>query len=94
MDSKPVTTYVLTFKSTAQHDAERRAGLNRFLKAALRSYKLRLVSMESKIENKCLKCGRSFLYCYESDICPQCFAQSSPTTDPHNGQTIKRKQSG
>jgi hypothetical protein len=43
-----MTIYILTFKSTATHDAEKRAGLNRFLKAALRSYGLRLTGMETK----------------------------------------------
>jgi hypothetical protein len=43
-----MTIYVLTFKATASHDAEKRAGLNRFLKAALRSYGLRLIEIETK----------------------------------------------
>jgi hypothetical protein len=47
-----MTIYVLTFKATAQHDAERRAGLNRFLKAALRAYGLRLVRIETKEQEK------------------------------------------
>ena len=45
---RAVTIYALTFKSTAQHDADKRAGLNRFLKAALRSYGLRLIGMETR----------------------------------------------
>ena len=45
---EPVTTYVLTFKSRVVDDGERRANLNRFLKAALRSYGLRLVNMQTK----------------------------------------------
>ena len=38
--------YTLTFKSTAAHDAEKRAGLNRFLKTMLRTYSLRCVNIE------------------------------------------------
>jgi hypothetical protein len=45
---EPVTTYVLTFKSRVVDDSERRANLNRFLKMALRAYKLRLVKMETR----------------------------------------------
>lgn len=42
------TTYILTFKSSVPDEQDRRANLNRFLKMALRSYKLRLVKMETK----------------------------------------------
>ena len=46
-----MTIYVLTFKSTAGHDAEKRAGLNRFLKTMLRTYKLRCVGIEEREED-------------------------------------------
>jgi hypothetical protein len=43
-----MTIYVLTFKATAQHDADKRAGLNRFLKTMLRTYGLRCTNIEEK----------------------------------------------
>ena len=51
---EPVTTYVLTFKSPVTDDRERRANLNRFLKMALRVYKLRLVNMRKIEETRTL----------------------------------------
>jgi hypothetical protein len=42
------TTYILTFKSSVPDEQDRRANLNRFLKMALRAYKLRLVKMETR----------------------------------------------
>lgn len=49
---EPVTTYILTFKSSVPDEQDRRANLNRFLKAALRSYKLRLVNMQKLEETR------------------------------------------
>jgi hypothetical protein len=47
-----MTIYVLTFKATSRHDAEKRAGLNRFLKAALRSYGLRLIGLTTQEQDE------------------------------------------
>ena len=44
---EPVTTYVFTFESSRTDDAERRAGINMFLKDSLRKYGLRLKNMRA-----------------------------------------------
>ena len=48
----PVTTYILTFKSSVPDEQDRRANLNRFLKEALRKYELRLVKMRTETTAK------------------------------------------
>lgn len=46
------TTYVLTFVSSLPDEADRRASLNRFLKAAKRAYGLRLVRLRTETAPK------------------------------------------
>jgi hypothetical protein len=43
-----MTIYVLTLKTTAQHDAEKRADLNSFLKTMKRTFGLKCIGIEEK----------------------------------------------
>lgn len=47
-----MTTHVLTFRTSVTDENERRANLNRLLKVAKRSCKLRLVMMKTTHEEK------------------------------------------
>lgn len=90
--SEPVTTYVLTFKSRVVDDSERRANLNRFLKAALRAYNLRLVKMEIPEEGPplcktCAVAGR--LYCPHKKVRTKTRAQRAPKPARPYGELVR-----